>query len=436
MTIREALSKRSARLASAYRSGPLSVPAFRLLAVGQFSSTIGDYCYAVALPWLVLANRSSAASLGIALACYGVPRALLTLPGGSLADRFGPRLMMLSSDAVRCAVTTVFTVLAASHVSSLAVVAPMGAVLGACSALFLPASMTMMPSLIDSAKLTSANALYTGFVQTGSMLGPLIGGILVAFAGPAPAFAVDAGSYLISAACLALVGRSVARPARPEPGRAPPTEQAVSTAKPAAEPAAVNIWTLLRRDRFLRIALVVSVTANFAVTGITEVTLPVLAHARYGAAGFGAVLACIAVMSIIGAIVVAWGGDRFARAALIAAGFQVAAVAIAVAPFLGGLPGLAAGLSVFGLALGFDNAVWGTLIQRWAPPELLGRVWGVLMLAPTVSFPLSTLIAGVLTRHLGPIALFPFAGALLALSYLYGLSHREFRELGKPQQAP
>jgi hypothetical protein len=57
------------------------------------------------------------------------------------------------------------------------------------------------------------------------------------------------------------------------------------------------------------------------------------------------------------------------------------------------------------------------------------------MLAPTVSFPLSTLIAAILTRHLGPTAVFPFAGALLALSYLYGLSHSEFRELGKPQQA-
>jgi MFS family permease len=430
--LRKALSKRSTRLTSAYRSGPLSVPAFRLLAVGQFSSTIGDYCYAVALPWLVLSNRGSAASLGIALASYGVPRALLTLPGGSLADRFGPRLMMLSSDAGRCAATTAFTVLAASHLPSLAVVAPMAAALGACSALFLPASMTLMPSLIDNAELTSANALYTGFVQTGSMLGPLIGGVLVAIAGPTPAFAVDAGSYLISAACLTLVGRSVTRSARSAPGQILPSGQPLSAAQP---PVAATIWTLLRRNRFLRIVLVVSVTANFAVTGITEVALPVLAHARFGAAGFGAVLACVAVMSIIGAIAVAWGGDRFARAALIAAGFQVAAVAITAAPFLDGLPGLAAGLAVFGLALGFDNAVWGTLIQRWAPPELLGRVWGVLMLAPSVSFPLSTLIAAILTRHLGPTAVFPFAGALLALSYLYGLSHSEFRELGKPQQA-
>src|SRR5450756_1089371 len=130
-TIREALSGRTSRLVSAYRSGPLSVPAFRLLAAGQFISTAGDYCYTVALPWLILCERSSAAALGIALACYGVPRALLTLPGGSLADRFGPRLVMLTSDAVRCALTAVFTVLAASHVSSLMAVGPVAAVLGA-----------------------------------------------------------------------------------------------------------------------------------------------------------------------------------------------------------------------------------------------------------------------------------------------------------------
>ena len=108
-------------------------------------------------------------------------------------------------------------------------------------------------------------------------------------------------------------------------------------------------------------------------------------------------------------------------------------MAIAVAPFLGGLPGLAVGPSGFGLALGFDNAVWGTLIQRWAPPELLGRVWGVLMRAHVGSFPLSALIAGILARRLGPAAVFPAAGALLALSYLFGLSHREFRELGRQQ---
>jgi hypothetical protein len=74
MTLTEAASRQSPRLIAACRSGPMSVPAFRLLTVGQFASTIGDCCYAVALPWLVLSSHRSAASLGVVLACYGVPR--------------------------------------------------------------------------------------------------------------------------------------------------------------------------------------------------------------------------------------------------------------------------------------------------------------------------------------------------------------------------
>ena len=419
MSLTEAPLRRSTLLLAACRSGPLGIPAFRLLAAGQFSSTIGDYCYAIALPWLVLSDHNSAASLGVVLACYGVPRALLTVPAGSLADRFGPRRMMLISDTARCVLTAVFAVLAAAHVSSLVALGPLAAVLGACSALFLPASMTLMPCLVGGGRLASANALYTGFIQTGSMIGPALGGILVAAVGPAPAFAVDAGSYLVSAACLALIGRAAVERARPEPRQ------------PATEPFTGSVWSLLRRERILQIVLAVSVAASFAVTATTEVALPALTHAHYGADGFGAVLTCVAVASIVGALAIARTGDRFAGAWLIAAAFQVAAVAIAVAPFLGGVPGLAAGLAVFGLALGVDNAIWGTLIQRWAPPELLGRVWGVLMLASVGSFPLATLAAGFLTRHLGPAPVFPIAGGLLALSYLFGLSSREFRELGR-----
>ena len=96
---------------------------------------------------------------------------------------------------------------------------------------------------------------------------------------------------------------------------------------------------------------------------------------------------------------------------LIAGSFLAAAAGIAAAPFLGGLPGVAGGMAVFGLAIGFDNVVSVTLIQRWAPPAMLGRVWGLLILASTGSFPVSTFIAGLLTRHLGPTPVFPIAGA-------------------------
>jgi MFS family permease len=423
----EAPNGRARRVPSVWRSGPLSLPAFRLLTIGQFTSNVGDYCYAVALPWLVLSNHGDAASLGIVLACYGIPRAALTIPGGSLADRFGSRTMMLAADALRCVLTALFAVFAASHVSSIAVLGPVAAVLGAAAGTFMPASAALMPSLVDDALLTPANAIFASAVQVGTILGPILGGVLVATSGPAPAFAVDAGSYLVSALSLLLIGRLAVRRARPEPADETPADE---TTDPAAAAATVSIWTLLRRERILQIILVVIVAANFALIGTTEVALPALAHARYGADGYGAVLACIAVLSIIGALGVAQVGDRFPPAALIATAFVVAAVAIAAAPFLGGLPGLAAALSVFGLAVGFDQVVSITLIQRWAPPAMLGRVWGLLLLAGAGAFPVSTFIAGLLTRHLGPTAVFPISGAVLALSMLFGLAHREFRDFG------
>ena len=418
------------RVAAAWRSGPLSVPGFRLLTAGQFTSTIGDYCYAVALPWLVLSGGGSAASLGIVLACYGIPRALLMVPAGSLADRFGPRRVMLGSDFARCLLAAVFAVLAAAHESSLLAVAPVAALLGAFSALFLPASMAMMPSLVESSRLTSANAVYTGFVQAGSMLGPVLGGVLVAVTGPSTAFAVDAGSYLVSAVTLGFISASARPAAVADEAGAPVADAAAEPAAAAGDSGAGSVWGLLRQSRVLQIVLVVVLSANFALVGTTEVALPALAHARFGADGYGAVLTCVAAASILGALIVGRVGDRFRPAMLIAVAFVVAAAAIAAAPFIGGLPGLAAGMAVFGLGIGFDNVVSVTLIQRWAPPDMLGRVWGLLMLASVGSFPVATFVAGLLVRHLGPTPIFPISGGLLALSMGYGLTRREFRDFG------
>jgi MFS family permease len=95
-------------------SGPLGVRSFRLLCGGQFASTIGDFCYAVALPWLVLSAHGGAILLGTVLACYGVPRTVLIPVGGVLADKVGPRTLMLAADAARCVLVAGLAVLAAT----------------------------------------------------------------------------------------------------------------------------------------------------------------------------------------------------------------------------------------------------------------------------------------------------------------------------------
>jgi MFS family permease len=398
-------------------SGPLGTRNFRLLSSGQLASTIGDYCYAVALPWLVLSLHGSAVLLGGVLACYGIPRAALITVGGSLADRLGPRKLMLCSDTARCLLTVVFAAFAAAHVTSLAALGPVAALLGAGAALFMPASYAILPQLLPRRQLQAGNAIYNAAVQGGTLLGPAIGGAIVAAAGPAQAFALDAASYAVSALSLAMIRDATDRGERPAG---------------FAAPERITVWTLLARERVLQLILAVLVGANFAVTACFEVALPVLSHARFGAGGYGAIMACFGAASLAGTLTAARAGGLSKPAVVSASVFLIAALAVASVPAASGLPGAAAAMFVFGLVAGFGNVIFVTLIQRWAPPAMLGRVMGVVMLGSLGSFPLATAIAGMLAHRLGPSPVFVLSGMLLAAAIIVGLSQRRFRAFGAP----
>jgi MFS family permease len=423
----------SARSAAGWRGGPLSGRNFRLLAAGQFTSTAGDYCYAVALPWLVLSAHGGTILLGTVLACYGLPRTVLIPVGGVLTDKIGPRMIMLTTDAARCGLVIVLGALTARHVVSLALLGPVAALLGAGEGLFIPASFSITPSMLEPEHLAAGNAINSAAVQAGGVAGPVLGGLLVAAAGPTLAFAVDAASFAVSAVSLGLIrlrapGPAVA-PASTDtnhPEEAAGQHQAAGTAKPADQ----SVWSLLRRARALQVIVVVVVAANLASGGTFEVALPALAHARFGAGGYGALIASLGTGALIGTLGAARGGNS-ARPALVAGGaLLLQALAVALIPFLGGLAGAAAATFVMGACNGFGNAVSLTVIQRWAPPHLLGRVMSLVMLAGMGSFPLSVAVSGVLVHHLGPSPFFPVGAATVAIAILGALSQREFRDLG------
>jgi len=447
------------RLSGMWRSagsGPLGARSFRLLIGGQFASTIGDFCYAVALPWLVLSTHGGTILLGTVLACYGVPRTVLIPVGGVLADKVGPRTLMLTADVARGVLVAGLAVLAARHTVSLAALGPIAALIGAGEGLFIPASFAIMPSLLDGERLTAGNALSTAAVQAGSLLGPALGGALVAVShSSTAAFGVDAASFALSALSLALIprgaasgsvtagGMAAAPAAEPADGLAEGPAAglaAVSGAEPdaagGAEPdAAGGVLTLLRKSRLMQVLLVVLIAANLANGGMDGVALPALAHARFGAAGYGALLACFAAGALAGTLAAARTGSLRAPAKLASAVFLLEAVAISLTPYLGGEAGAAAAMFVSGACNGLGNVIFLTVVQKWVSPGMLGRVMGVMMLCAFGTYPLSAAVAGVLVRHLGPALFFPIAGGLVAAAILGGLTQREFREFGAVQAA-
>ncbi|HYK32719.1 MAG TPA: MFS transporter [Streptosporangiaceae bacterium] len=418
-----------ARVADSARSGPLAVRNFRLLSVGQSTSTVGDYCYAVALPWLILSGHGGTVLLGTVLACYGVPRTVLIPLGGVLADRFGPRTVMLAADACRCVLMCLLAVLAARRADSLLALAPIATLLGAGEGVFLPASFSIMPTLLPAEQLPTGNAMSTALMQIGSLAGPVLGGLLVAPAGPSPAFAVDAATFGLSAAALALMRVERERPAGTEPTVAASTGPVVP--EPSFWERSPSAWQLLRRSSLLRIILAVAVAANVTAGGTFGVAMPALAHARYGASGYGTLLASFGAGAVIGTLIGSRMGALRRPAIVACAGFVVEGAALCLLPLSGGVVGAASALVIAGLCNGFGNIVLFTLIQQRAPAQSLGRVMSLLMVAGIGSFPVSVGMAGLLVRHLHATAFFPVAGVALGLAVLAALSRREMREFGQ-----
>jgi hypothetical protein len=184
----------------------------------------------------------------------------------------------------------------------------------------------------------------------------------------------------------------------------------------------------------MQVILITAVVMNMANGGMNEVALPALAHARWGAGAYGALLACMAAGAVIGTLGAARTARLKAPGYIASMGFIVEGVAISLVPYLGGKVGAAVALLFIGVCGGVGNVIFFTVAQRHIPAAILGRVMGVLMMCGSGSYPLSVLVTGLLVRHLGTTPFFPLAGIILTISVIGGNTSREFRDFAHVPQ--
>jgi predicted MFS family arabinose efflux permease len=406
---------------------PLRHRSVRLLLAGQVASNVGDACYAVALPWYVLAAHGGTVLLGVVLVAYGIPRTCLIAVGGWASDRWGSRTVMLATDVARFAGVGGLAAVTALGPAQAGYLIPIAVVLGAGEGLFLPASLSILPSLVPGDDLEAANALTSSGTQVAILAGPAIGGALVALASPSVAFALDAASFAVSAVTLARL--RAARPVSP-PAGAPAVGP--EDARPAAEGTMSMFFAFFRSHRVLQVQFLLVIAANLGTNGVDSVSLPALAHGplHSGADGYGLILAAGGAGALLGSMLA--GQVRKPRKPSVTAtlGFQVAAVGILVTPFLGHTFGVAADLAVRGLMIGFGNVLLYAAFQRLVPPALLGRATAVLTLGMFGTAPLSVALAAIFTRNLGFASFFLFAGITLTAAIVFGLSQKSWRDFG------
>jgi MFS family permease len=409
---------------------PLAFRDFRLVWLGQAVSLLGDQFHFVALAWLVLDLTGSGLALGLVLMAASIPRAILLLVGGALADRIAPRRLMLVSDVARGVAVGVLAGLVLTSRAELWHLVVMAIVFGIADALFFPSMNAIVPALVPTDRLAPANALVQGTTQLMNLVGPVLAGLLVVAVGTGAAFAVDAASFAFAALTLTLVrtGRPAATPQE--------TSDAMTDDTPAVEGSG-GLLSDIRvglayafRDPAIRTLVVLSAVFNFAINGPIAVGLPWLADQRFAADAsvFGLMIAGFGLGAVIGAIVAGSIARPRRQGTLllsIAAGIGVGMAAIGLAP--DPLVVLVV-LTVMGLGIGYINVVVIAWLGGHIVPEMRGRVMGLVMLASFGLGPMSLALSGALI-DIAATALFLAAGGLVTIVALGALASGARRAL-------
>lgn len=369
---------------------PLRHRNFRLLFAGQLVSDLGDWLDFLALISLIVyrwgLGPGALAALSIAVA---LPFAAVAPLSGVWADRLPRRALMLAADLGRALV-----VLGLVFAPNLPTVLALVFVRGVFSTFFGPARQATIAAVVPQADLLAANSLSQLSFQLTKILGPVLGGLLVAAVGPRAAFLANAATFLVSAAFIWQLP-SVAPAAR-------------TREQPVASP---SFWRELREGlAYLarRRSLLLSVASNSAtlyiIFSFDSLGALALRELGIGEALFGLTLGSIGLGTAAGAVAIGQWGMRiqpFVTIGLgqVAGGLAVALLGVAVALQARGSAGWVAVYLLIGLAAAAVFVPYGYVVQVETPPELLGRVFAtaggiqnaVLLMAPPLGAALAEL---------------------------------------------
>jgi len=374
---------------------PLRHRDFRLLLTGQTVSSFGNSISNVAVPFQLLALGASPLQLGITIAIQTASNVAFLLLGGAVADRIQRRTLILASDALAgCVLATVaaLSLSGALRVEHLYVAA---AGLGAAEAFLFPAFTGIIAELVPADILRAGNAARLLSRSGARILGPTIGGLVVAFVSPAAAFGIDALTFLFSFGTLLL--------AHPDKRTVAASTSIVADIREG--------FGYVFRYRWLWTTTIYFMLVNIAYAGQSGVMTPLLVRDTLAgdARIFGFVNSAYGVGTIVAGIGVAQltmrrpGRVMFAFELLAA----LAVVAVGLAPTL---PVLLVAMVVMGVALASSTVIWQSLLQRLVPAHVLGRVTSIDLLGNSVINPLAPLIAAGLIGRVGPPGTFLVAG--------------------------
>ena len=401
----------------------LQIREFRLLWTGMTISLLGDGVFLVAFAWQVYELSNAPAALAAVGFAMTLPQVALLLFGGVVCDRLDRRRVMIAADVIRALAIAAMAALSLTGALTLGSMIALVAVYGAATAFFGPAFDAIVPELVPPEQLTEANSL-DQFVRPAALrlAGPALGGLLVAAAGSGWAFALNAGTFAVSAGFLLAMRTRAAGCTRRQRSQSPLSEVREGFAFVRSH---VWLW-----GTFLGAAI-----GYLLFTGPTEVLLPYLVKndIEGGAGTLGAIFALGGMGAIGAAAITAHVGMPRRHITLMyvtwsLATFAVAGYGLAVAPWQLMVASMAFNaLETAGLVW------WATTKHRLVPASLLGRVssldWFISIGFVPLSYALTAPVAGALGAGTTLVAA-GLIGGVITLGFLFLPGMRDIERTG------
>lgn len=388
-------------------------------------SLVGDSVYFVALGWSAQ-KAAGPAEVGLVMASGALPRALLMLGGGVVADRFDPRRVILGSDTLRCLLILAVAAGIALTAPALWILVAVALVFGAVDALFVPAVGALPPRITSPDQLARVTGMRSLSMRLSQIAGPPIGGLAMGLGGPAAAFTV-AGLFIALSLPLLLTIRI----------RSLGSHDAAQPETGTARHELLDGLRYIRRHRLIGPLVAAGAICELGLTGTLNVGMVLLnAERGWGPSGYGWIVSSFSAGAAASAALLAIAG-WLPRAGLMLAGTLLVgcagAATIALVPALWLAAVLAA---VIGLCAGVFGSLDNALIQTAADPAYLGRVTSVVMLTMVGLAPLSYPLVGAAIGAWGSAPVFVGCGTFASLGVVIALASDAVRHAELPRQRP
>lgn len=385
---------------------------------------VGDGVFTVALALEALRLGHTGTALSLVLAARIGPAVCLLLVGGVVVDRAPRRLAMLAGDISRGLAVGLIALAAATGTARLWQLFVMAVVFGLADAFFAPASTAIVPELLPADLLVQGSSFAASSKQASQrLIGPALGGFLVVTSGTGAAFAADAASFAVGAACLLALSRR-GRPAAP-------------AARPSLFAQAREGLRYCGSRRWLWMAIASHGVINLAAVAPLSVLVPLLVKQVMHQSGavLGLVFAAGGLGGLTGAIIAGrlWVPRRRVTATWVAMGAASATLAgLATSPTAWYAAAFFAVLWAFAT---YGNALWLPILQEQVPMDMLGRASSIEWVFSFAGTPLGIIGAALLAARVGVRPAMLAEGVVAALTTL-GLLVPGVRDPERAQPVP